>query len=286
LPPVEQPICGSRLRALDPEPRFKVYHFDMGTLRISEVADRADVPVSTLRYYERVGLLTPPDRSPNGYRHYDESVLEHLAFIGRAKRMGVPLDQVSELIELWSTGGCRPLQARLAAFLAAKIAEVRAQSSELAAFESQLVTLSGRLAMEEGSVGPCDLDCACVRLDPTEGQSDGVCARFPTASRAEAMCTLAPDDRAERVSQWRTLLSAGELHPTGDGLQVKFSVSPGITERLAQLCATEVACCSFFVFEIAISASNVVLVVHWPDRSEAQAVAEAVFGLRNDLIGK
>jgi DNA-binding transcriptional MerR regulator len=73
----------------------------VGSMRISELAERAEVPVSTLRYYERIGLLPSPERLLNGYRVYDESAIEHLAFIGRAKRMGVPLEQVSELIELW-----------------------------------------------------------------------------------------------------------------------------------------------------------------------------------------
>jgi MerR family transcriptional regulator, copper efflux regulator len=91
---------------LDLEPGFRVYGVPVRSLQISELAELAEVPVSTLRYYERIGLLPSPDRSLNGYRVYDESAVEHLAFIARAKRMGVPLEQVSELIELWSTGGC------------------------------------------------------------------------------------------------------------------------------------------------------------------------------------
>jgi MerR family transcriptional regulator, copper efflux regulator len=91
---------------LDLEPGFRLYGVPVRSLQISELAELAEVPVSTLRYYERIGLLPSPDRSLNGYRVYDESAVEHLAFIARAKRMGVPLEQVSELIELWSTGGC------------------------------------------------------------------------------------------------------------------------------------------------------------------------------------
>ena len=115
----------------------------VGSIRISELAELAEVPVSTLRYYERIGLL--PFTAQIGQRiwAYDESAVEHLAFISRAKRMGVPLDQVSELIELWSTGGCRPLQDRIGSFLAEKIAEVRDQRLELAAFENQLEGLLG-----------------------------------------------------------------------------------------------------------------------------------------------
>ncbi len=46
-----------RCHLLDLEPGFRVYGVGMGSLRISELAERTDVPVSTLRYYERIGLL-------------------------------------------------------------------------------------------------------------------------------------------------------------------------------------------------------------------------------------
>ena len=40
-------------------------------MRISELADEAGVPVSTIRYYERIGLLAEPARTGSGYREYD-----------------------------------------------------------------------------------------------------------------------------------------------------------------------------------------------------------------------
>jgi DNA-binding transcriptional MerR regulator len=39
-------------------------------MRISELADSAGVPTSTVRYYERLGLMPAPDRTPSGYRDY------------------------------------------------------------------------------------------------------------------------------------------------------------------------------------------------------------------------
>lgn len=249
----------------------------MAHLRISDLAERADVPVSTLRYYERIGLLPSPERSQNGYRLYAESAIEHLAFIGRAKRMGVPLEQVGELIELWSTGGCRPLQARIRSFLTTKIAEVRLQRSELAEFEEQLQNLFGRLEKTDGSPGLCDLDCACVHLDVGE-DANGGCARFPTASRDDIACALAQDEQSQRVEQWRNVLAGAAIERTSDGLRIRFPKGAAMAERVARLCESEAGCCSFFEFTMEISVGEVALIVRLPDQPEARALAEMVFG--------
>jgi DNA-binding transcriptional MerR regulator len=249
----------------------------VGSLRISELAELAEVPVSTLRYYERIGLLPSPDRLMNGYRVYDESAVEHLAFIARAKRMGVPLEQVSELIELWSTGGCRPLQDRIRSFLAEKITEVRDQRLELAEFERQLDGLLGRLDNSADASGLCDLDCACVHLDDGD-DSMSACSRFPTVSRGEVSCSLKVDAQAERVEKWHDLIVHGQVEASGRGMRITFERSTEIAERLGRLSAEEVSCCSFFTFRTEISALGIVLHVDVPDQPEAQAMCHMVFG--------
>ncbi|MBV9847455.1 MAG: MerR family DNA-binding transcriptional regulator, partial [Kutzneria sp.] len=52
----------------------------MTTYRISQLAERAGVPATTLRFYEQAGLL-PAQRSESGYRLYDDTAVERLAFI-------------------------------------------------------------------------------------------------------------------------------------------------------------------------------------------------------------
>jgi DNA-binding transcriptional MerR regulator len=49
-------------------------------LTISGLAERTGFPLSTLRYYEQVGVLAPPSRTPAGYRTYDERSAERLQF--------------------------------------------------------------------------------------------------------------------------------------------------------------------------------------------------------------
>jgi MerR family redox-sensitive transcriptional activator SoxR len=67
-------------------------------LTIGEVARRAGVASSTIRYYESFGLRPEPERE-SGQRRYDESVLDKLAFIGVAQAAGFNLREIKELVE-------------------------------------------------------------------------------------------------------------------------------------------------------------------------------------------
>jgi DNA-binding transcriptional MerR regulator len=58
-------------------------------VRIGELADRAGVPVRTIRYYEDIGVLGPPVRTPSGYRHYDAAMAGQVAFVWAAQAVGV-----------------------------------------------------------------------------------------------------------------------------------------------------------------------------------------------------
>ena len=71
---------------------------DWPELTIGEVARRAGVAASTIRYYESIDLLPKPIRE-GGQRRYDESVLGKLGFIGVAQSAGFSLDQIKELVE-------------------------------------------------------------------------------------------------------------------------------------------------------------------------------------------
>ena len=66
-------------------------------LSIGEVAEIAGVATSTLRYYEDIGLINPPQRL-NGRRQYAEDVLPILAIIQLAKDSQFTLDEIKELL--------------------------------------------------------------------------------------------------------------------------------------------------------------------------------------------
>lgn len=54
-------------------------------MRIGELGAATGTKVETIRYYEKIGLLPRPDRSPANYRAYEEAHLQRLAFIRRAR---------------------------------------------------------------------------------------------------------------------------------------------------------------------------------------------------------
>ncbi|WP_086663509.1 MerR family transcriptional regulator [Lentzea kentuckyensis] len=67
-------------------------------VRISELARAAGVGISTVRFYERRGLVTPTTRTQGGYRHYDREALRRLKFIRRAARLGFTLTEVEQIL--------------------------------------------------------------------------------------------------------------------------------------------------------------------------------------------
>jgi DNA-binding transcriptional MerR regulator len=65
-------------------------------LTIGQVAARAGIRVSHIRYYEEIGVLPEPERV-RGQRRYDEDVLHRLSIIDVAQRAGLTLDEIREL---------------------------------------------------------------------------------------------------------------------------------------------------------------------------------------------
>ncbi len=67
-------------------------------LTISQLARAAAVPTTTVRYYERIGLVEPEGRSQGNYRLYGEESLNKLKFIRAAQATGLTLDDVKVLL--------------------------------------------------------------------------------------------------------------------------------------------------------------------------------------------
>jgi DNA-binding transcriptional MerR regulator len=107
-------------------------------MRISELADRAGVPVSTVRYYERIGLLPGPERTDAGYRDYDEDSATRLLFVSRARGLGIGCEQIAELLPAWHGTNCVSTRDRIVSLIDEKRAEISARIAELAGFAQKL----------------------------------------------------------------------------------------------------------------------------------------------------
>ncbi|ASP19935.1 HTH-type transcriptional regulator HmrR [Antarctobacter heliothermus] len=69
-------------------------------MNIGEVATRSGLPAKTIRYYEDIGLVTPP-RDTNGYRAFREADLHKLAFLARARALGFSIEECRLLMGLY-----------------------------------------------------------------------------------------------------------------------------------------------------------------------------------------
>ena len=73
-------------------------------MRIGQLAETVSLPPQTIRYYEEIGLLPRPERSPNGYRSYDETASERLRFVKAAQGVGFSLGEIKEILAFRDRG--------------------------------------------------------------------------------------------------------------------------------------------------------------------------------------
>jgi DNA-binding transcriptional MerR regulator len=111
----------------------------MEAMKIGDVARLSGLPVKTIRYYERRGLLEPAARSESGYRVYGAEEVARLEFIKRAKLLGLTLEEVRELVELAARCNEGQIMPRLEDVLDAKLRETERKIGELSAFRENLL---------------------------------------------------------------------------------------------------------------------------------------------------
>lgn len=130
----------------------------MASLTVAMLAKRVGLRPSTIRYYERAGLLRRPQRSASGYRQYGEEVADRLRFIKGAQRLGLRLREIAELLEVRDRGGCPCGHTQ--ALVRRRIAELDAEIARLAEVRHDLTRLATGCA--SGAVTddrwPCDAE--------------------------------------------------------------------------------------------------------------------------------
>lgn len=112
-------------------------------MRAGQVATAAGVNLQTLRYYERRGLLEPPERTLGGHRLYPSEVVTHLKVIKTAQRLGFSLNEVADLLKTGAHShgrrDGRRRDAGLRARAAAKLAEVEQKIADLTTMRDRLL---------------------------------------------------------------------------------------------------------------------------------------------------
>jgi DNA-binding transcriptional MerR regulator len=240
----------------------------VATYLISELAARAGVPATTLRYYEQAGLLSPA-RSANGYRHYGDGALDRLALIQAGQHLGLPLAQLRDLLTVRDSGVCADTRARLRPLLAAHLVSARTRAATVA---DSIARLEQALSAAEPAPPPgaCGPGCGCL-TDP----APGVLPSPPPPSRSShqqlvpqrpdppVACSLDGDGQEVRLGEWRALLTRATAHATlADGLRVTLPAA--LAGRAAELAAAEQGCCPFFRFTLVLAGGDVQLTIQAP----------------------
>ena len=131
-------------------------------MRTAEVAEGAAVNRQTLRYYERRGLLVPPDRTQAGYRTYPADTVQRVRFIKRAQAVGFSLADVATLLHL--NDGAPDDCSAANALVMGKVSELDAQIADLQSMRASLLRLAARCG------DPAPGDCPILdELDSPEG---------------------------------------------------------------------------------------------------------------------
>ena len=108
-------------------------------MKIGELAKATGLSTKTIRFYEAEGLIPDPPRTSSGYRAYTEPDLARLAFILKAKRLGLSLDEIKGILKLhdWNQPTC----VHVRSLLEEKVAQIETVIQDLLGFKEELESL-------------------------------------------------------------------------------------------------------------------------------------------------
>ena len=131
-------------------------------MNIGEASKATGVSAKMIRYYEDTGLVPPAARRDSGYRDYGESDIHRLRFIRRARDLGFTVDQIGDLLGLWSDRS--RASASVKAIALDHVTTLRRKLQEI---EGMIATLEGLAATCHGDDRP---DCPILDgLATTDG---------------------------------------------------------------------------------------------------------------------
>jgi DNA-binding transcriptional MerR regulator len=115
---------------------------DKKLLLIGQVTELSGVPIKTIRYYESLGLIKSSAITEGGFRQFLPDVLARLAFIKRAQNLGLNLEEIGEILNVYDQGQppCSEIQEKLEE----KLVQIDHQIAQLLKLRSDIeVLLSG-----------------------------------------------------------------------------------------------------------------------------------------------
>lgn len=137
---------------------------DVSDLSISQLACEVGEPAHVIRYYCRIGLLEPSQRSPNGYRRFDRRALRRSIFIRRAQGLGFTLEEIGEIFRHAQSGQSPCPRAR--SIIERRIPQVAEQLDGLVELHRRMSRAVARWRRLPDQVPTGDAVCALIESEP------------------------------------------------------------------------------------------------------------------------
>ena len=152
-------------------------------MRIGEVADRTGLTTQAIRYYEREGLLPQPIRTHTAYRMYSPEVLGRLGFIKQARRLGLSLKEIKQILRMSQAG--RAPCCKVRELLAGKLEELDRTIAELSLFREELQRFLEAIARMPDQADTSRQVCGLIQMAPNALPSAAPIDRRRTAGRGK-----------------------------------------------------------------------------------------------------
>jgi len=133
-------------------------------MKIGEASGQSGISERMIRHYEKIGLIAPAARRDSGYRDYDERDVHSLRFIGRARDLGFPIEEIRQLLALWQDRSRS--SADVKALALARAAELKRKARELDAMRRTLERLAAECHGDERPGCPILEDLEAAEHDP------------------------------------------------------------------------------------------------------------------------
>jgi Cu(I)-responsive transcriptional regulator len=111
-------------------------------MNIGSAAKASGVSQRMIRHYEKIGLIPAPARRDSGYRDYAPADVARLRFIANARDLGFPIEEIGQLLSLWSDKGRASAEVKALALTRAE--ELRRKAEALESMRASLVDLADR----------------------------------------------------------------------------------------------------------------------------------------------
>jgi arsenate reductase (thioredoxin) len=213
-------------------------------MRVAELARRAGIAPSAVRWYESVGVLPSATRLANGYREYGEADLARLQLVVALRRLGLGPEDAGRLARLSLEHGA--IDADLAPFLAQQRAAIVRQRAQLDRLEGELLDLDATIAAvrrnvpREGSMSPIRVLFVCTHNSARSQIAEALLghyggpdfAAFSAGTEATSVNPLAVRVLAERGIDW----SGARSKRIDEFLDQRFDYVITVCDRARETC--------------------------------------------------